>query len=269
VTSVATLAPLFDAHLHILDPRFPLMANEGFLPEPFRVADYRATVAGLGLGVTGGAVVSGSFQGYDQTYLTDALALLGPTFVGVAQLPATTAAADIERLDALGVRALRFNLHRGVHPSPDAMVRLAHLAYETAGWHAELYLDVRDLPDLSALTDALPALCVDHLGLSAEGRPHLLRLVERGAHVKATGFGRLALPIAETLRAVALANPDALLFGTDLPGTRAPRPFRPEDLLLLAEALGDEALVRKAVRENALALYRPRAIEPRNGSWPS
>jgi hypothetical protein len=32
----------FDAHLHITDPRFPLVSNAGFLPEPFdAVAFYR------------------------------------------------------------------------------------------------------------------------------------------------------------------------------------------------------------------------------------
>ena len=35
----------------------------------------------------GGAVVSGSFQGFDQSYLLDALDQLGPSFVGVTQLP--------------------------------------------------------------------------------------------------------------------------------------------------------------------------------------
>ena len=70
--------PLFDAHLHVIDPRFPLVPNQGWLPEPFTVEDYLARVAGLGL--VGGAVVSGSFQGFDQSYLREALRRLGPGF---------------------------------------------------------------------------------------------------------------------------------------------------------------------------------------------
>ncbi len=27
---------LFDAHFHIIDPRFPLQENDGYLPEPFK-----------------------------------------------------------------------------------------------------------------------------------------------------------------------------------------------------------------------------------------
>ena len=57
---------VFDAHLHIIDPRFPLVASQGYVPEPFTVEDYRTRTAGLG--ITGGAVVSGSFQGFDQSY---------------------------------------------------------------------------------------------------------------------------------------------------------------------------------------------------------
>ncbi len=76
---------LFDSHLHIVDPRFPLVANQGYVPEPFTVEDYRARTHHLP--VDGGAVVPGSFQRYDQTYLADALERLGPGFVGVAQVP--------------------------------------------------------------------------------------------------------------------------------------------------------------------------------------
>ena len=58
---------VFDAHLHVIDPRFPLVANQGYVPDPFTAADYRAATAGLN--VTGGAVVAGSFQLGGQTPL--------------------------------------------------------------------------------------------------------------------------------------------------------------------------------------------------------
>jgi predicted TIM-barrel fold metal-dependent hydrolase len=54
---------LFDAHLHIIDPYYPLMPNRGYLPDPFTCADYWQRMASHKL--TGGVVVSGSFQGYD------------------------------------------------------------------------------------------------------------------------------------------------------------------------------------------------------------
>ena len=149
---------VFDAHLHVVDPRFPLVPNAGFVPEAFPVAAYRAETDRLG--VAGGAVVSGSFQAFDTAHLVDALDRLGGAFVGVAQLPA-------------------------------------------------------DVPDA------------------------LRRLVE--------------------------VNPEAVVFGTDLPSTRAPRPFSPADLRLVRDALDPEAAER-VLWANAVALYRPRALPPRGGS---
>jgi predicted TIM-barrel fold metal-dependent hydrolase len=37
------MTAVFDAHLHIIDPRFPLVPNKGYLPPAFTVADYLAT----------------------------------------------------------------------------------------------------------------------------------------------------------------------------------------------------------------------------------
>lgn len=244
---------MFDAHLHIIDPRFPLIENDGYLPPPFTATDYQMRVAALG--VTGGAVVSGSFQGFDQSYLLDALQILGPGFVGVTQIPPSVTDDEIVRLDAAGVRGLRFNIRRGGSASAPDLDSLARRVHAVAGWHAELYVDARDLPELAATIERLPAVSIDHLGLSAEGLPHLLRLVERGARVKATGFGRVDLDIPSAVRAVAAANPAALMFGTDLPSTRATRPFTDTDIALLVDALGAE-LGAAALSDNAEAFYR-------------
>ncbi len=102
---------LFDSHFHIIDPRFPLVVNQGYTPPPFPLDAYLAKARPLG--VVGGAVVSASFQGYDQTYLEAALRRLGKGWVGVAQIPADMPDQEIRRLHRLGVRALRFNIARG------------------------------------------------------------------------------------------------------------------------------------------------------------
>lgn len=246
---------LFDAHLHIIDPRFPLSANQGYLPPTFDVADYLDLVRPLG--VAGGAVVSGSFQGFDLGYLEDALTRLGPSFVGVAQLPLDTQAHEIRRLDALGVRAVRYNLRRGVQGALPGMQALAQRAHEAAGWHAELYVDAAEIPRLHGWLGELPAVCIDHLGLSRAGFAHLLGLVECGAWVKASGFGRIDFPVADALVELCRANPNRVLWGSDLPGTRATRPFDPRDLDLIADALGDPALTQGVLLGNAVCLYRP------------
>ena len=166
---------VFDSHLHIIDKRFALTANEDFLPGEFTCADYRAAMASYSL--IGGAVVSGSFQGFDQDYLIAALQELGPGFVGVTQLPA-------------------------------------------------------DAPDTQ-----------------------ILALHQAGVRVKACGFGRVDFAVAPVLKDLYAANRHALMFGTDLPSTRAPRPYRVEDFNLVLEALGEDA-ARKVLSENGLLFYK-------------
>ncbi len=239
MTAQTIAGGVFDAHLHIIDPRFPLQANEGYLPAPFGCADYLHQAAALG--VSGGAIVSASFQGFDQTYLLAALSELGDRFVGVTQLPANTSDAEILRLKAAGVRALRFNVRRGGSAELSQLPELAARVWELAGWHIELYIDSTQLAAIEPLLVKLPRYAIDHLGLSRAGLPSLCRLAARGAGVKATGFSRGDLNVDAALRELYAANPQTLMFGTDLPSTRAPRPFEAGDMLRVTEALGEEA----------------------------
>jgi predicted TIM-barrel fold metal-dependent hydrolase len=257
---VAQAVAVFDAHLHVIDPRFPLVANQGYIPDPFTVDDYRTATAGLN--IVGGAVIAGSFQpqwGSDPSvveqsetvvpqrgqtplaWLVDALGRLGPGFVGVVELREGATDEEVLALDAAGVRAVRFNLHRG-GSLDEALARRVH---ELAGWHVEVYAGGRVLAALEDRLRALPRLVVDHLGLDPEALPVLRRL---DCMVKATGFGRVDLDVEAALRAL---DPDRLMFGTDLPGTRARRPFAPADLELVA------AVAPQALADNARAWYRP------------
>jgi predicted TIM-barrel fold metal-dependent hydrolase len=244
---------IFDSHLHIIDPAFPLVPNKGYLPDLFTVNDYLENVGPLG--ITAGAIVSGSFQAFDQGYLVSALDRLGPTFVGVTQLPASATDEEIIRLNEKGIRAVRFNLKRGGSESIDHLESFAHRVHDLAGWHVELYVDSQELNEIANSLLRLPAVSIDHLGLSREGFPALLSLVEKGVRVKATGFGRVNFPVAVALRAIHTINPHALMFGTDLPSTRAPRPFELNDIELLVETLGEKA-AEMVLWENAASFYR-------------
>ena len=247
------MRPIFDAHCHIIDSAYPLIPNNGYTPEFFSVDDYQKRTRALG--VIGGAVVSGSFQGFDQTYLIAALKRLGPGFVGVTQLPASVTDSELETLHQHGVRALRFNLKRGGSEQLDQLESMARRVYDCVGWHCELYIDSRELPALETRLLRLPALSIDHLGLSHEGLPSLLRLAGRGVRVKACGFGRLDFAVPGVLQQIHSANPHALMFGTDLPSTRALRPFEDTDIVLLIDALGEDGAGR-ALWQNAREFYR-------------
>ena len=245
--------PLFDAHFHIIDDRFPLVPNQGYLPEPFTTDAYLERMQDYNL--CGGAVVSGSFQAFDQTYLIDVLQKLGPGFVGVTQAPATVSDAELQNLHAAGVRALRFNLKRGGSEELSQLDRMARRVDELLGWHVELYVDSRELNTLEQTLLALPAVSIDHLGLSQAGFPTLLRLAEQGVRVKVTGFGRVDFDVRGALKDLFAANPEVLMFGTDVPSTRAPRPYADDDFQLVLDTLGAEA-ARRVFSENALEFYR-------------
>lgn len=243
---------IFDAHFHIIDFDFPIKENQGYTPPNFIVEDYQNETTEFN--VLGGAIVSGSFQGFDQEYLLKALTQMGPAFCGVTQLPFTVTDNEIIHLHNNGVRALRFNIKRGGSEDLSKLDTFARRVYDLVGWHSDLYMDAKELPEIALTIGKLPAISIDHLGLSEEGLPHLLRLVEKGVHVKATGFGRVELDVKNTLKSIYEVNPDALMFGTDLPSTRAKRPFEYADIELIQQ-LFDEQAADKILYKNAHQWY--------------
>ena len=96
--------------------------------------------------------------------------------------------------------------------------------------------------------------------MTEAGLPVVLDLVRAGAKIKATGFGRVKLDVTSAIERIAKVNPAALMFGTDLPSTRAERPFAVDDISLIERVLGAE-LAAKVYWDNAVELYRPPGAE--------
>ena len=243
---------IFDAHFHIIDFDFPIIENQGYLPPSYIVEDYQNEVTDLN--VLGGAIVSGSFQGFDQGYLMKAL---NQMVCNILWRYAIALYSDGQRnfnLNEKGVKALRFNIKRGGSEDLSKLDYFARRVYDLVGWHSELYIDAKELPEIASIVEKLPAISIDHLGLSEEGLPHLLKLVDKGIRVKATGFGRVELNIENALKSIYANNPDALMFGTDLPSTRAKRPFEYADIELI-QRLFDEKATDKILYTNALKWY--------------
>jgi predicted TIM-barrel fold metal-dependent hydrolase len=247
----------FDCHFHIIDKNFPVVANQGFMPDAFTSEDYLERLRAVDL--CGGAVVSGSFQAFDQSYLFHALKVLGPSFAGVTQVPQTASDQELRELNSAGVRAVRFNIKRGGSEEIHHLESMARRVHDLVGWHTELYVDSTELADLYETLVSLPAISIDHLGLSKAGFPTLLKLAEKRVRVKATGFGRVDFDVHPALTDLYAANPRALMFGTDLPSTRAPRPYQDDDYTLVLETLGEEKAAN-VFYKNANEFYRPKKI---------
>src|SRR6266508_4048807 len=225
------------------------------MPDAFTSKDYLERLKAVDL--FGGAVVSGSFQAFDQSYLFHALKVLGPSFVGVTQVPQTVSDQDLQELNGAGVRAVRFNVKRGGSEEIHHLENFARRVHRLVGWHTELYVDSTDLADLFETLVSLPAVSIDHLGLSKAGFPTLLNLAEKGVRVKATGFGRVDLDVLSAPTDIYVANPRSLMFGTDLPSTRAPRPYQDDDYTRVLETLGEEKTAN-VFYKNAIEFYRPK-----------
>lgn len=172
----------------------------------------------------------------------------------MTQLPFTVTDEELIRLNESGVKALRFNARRGGSEDLAKLDYFARRVFDVVGWHSELYIDAKQLPEIAPIIEALPAISIDHLGLSEEGLPHLLKLVDKGVRVKATGFGRVALNVENALQSIYAVNPEALMFGTDLPSTRAKRPFQQEDIDLILQLFDTDA-AQNILSENALKWY--------------
>ena len=245
---------IFVAHCHIIDNRYPIIPNQGYIPPSFTLDDYRQQT--IPLGITSGAIVSGSFHGYDQTYLRATLAQLGPRWVGITQVPFDISDQEILNLSAIGVRGLRFNIYRGRIDTVEDLRSLAIRVHDVAKWHAEIYADAAALKPHVSTISKLPQIVIDHMGMNENGLPVLLDLVDAGAKVKLTGFGRVNMNVPKAIEKIASRNTNSLMFGTDLPSTRANRPFNPKDIQLIKDVLGPK-VSSKALWSNAVNLYRP------------
>ena len=184
----------------------------------------------------------------------NALAQLGVSFVGVTQLRHTVSDAEVQALNKAGVRGIRFNLKRGGSEKVRHLVSMAQRMYEMVGWHVELYVDSKDLDDLYETIIHLPKVSIDHLGGSFAGFKTLLKCVEKQVKVKASGFGRVDFDIMHAMRQINSANPNALMFGTDLPSTRAPKCYSDSDYFMTLEALGVDA-AKRVLSESAKSFY--------------
>ncbi len=245
--------PLFDSHFHVIDPNFPLVPNKDFLPDAFTAEAYLKRMQGYDL--VGGAVVSGSFQTFDQGYLLAALKRLGSGFVGVTQVPASITDDELSLLDNVGIKAVRFNLKRGGSEDVKYLDYMAKRVFELFGWHVELYVDSADLTELKSVIAALPSVSIDHLGLSSSGLPDIRDLLEKNIKLKACGFGRVDFDVKKELPKLYAINPDALMFGSDLPSTRAPRAYKDSDYILVQEALKDDQACQAIFSKNAQNFY--------------
>jgi predicted TIM-barrel fold metal-dependent hydrolase len=254
------------------------------MPGPASLADLLAHQQALKLDRV--VIVQPSAYGTDNTCTLDALHHLGNRARGVAVVDAMASKETLQDLHEAGVRGLRINLETaGVTQPHAARQHLAKAAAQAAplGWHVQLYTDLRVVAALHDAIRDLPVTVVfDHFAKAeaAKGpdQPELaalLSLVRLGkAYVKLSAPRRISdLPdhrdAGEIAKALAKANPERLLWGSDWPHpgarpgiARDPNriePFHPDDdglaLNRLNSWMGSAGLTRQILVDNPARLY--------------
>ncbi|MCK8786116.1 amidohydrolase family protein [Roseomonas sp. NAR14] len=260
-----------DCHFHVYDARVPSRPGTPHHPDAVE-ADYRALRQRLGL--SRGVLVQPSAYGTDNSRHLQALETLGRAeHRMVAVVEPDVADAELRRLDAAGVRGVRFNL---TMPGVLTAASVAPLGRRIAalGWHVQVNAPEPLLVALEPVLARLPCpVVLDHLGqvpqpagTESAAFGTVRRLLDGGkAWVKISGpyiRSRAGAPgFADSGRvatALAQAAPDRLLWGSDWPHPTQPPNRKPDDADLLdrcAAWIGSTTLWHRMLVDNPAALY--------------
>ncbi|GGY59800.1 2-pyrone-4,6-dicarboxylate hydrolase [Streptomyces omiyaensis] len=155
-----------DAHCHVFGPgdEFPYAPERKYTPcdaskeQLFALRDH--------LGFTRNVIVQATCHGADNSALVDALRASGGLARGVATLRPDATDAEVRELHEAGVRGVRFNfVKRLVDAAPRQELREVAEKIAPYGWHAVVYFEAADLPDLRDFLLSIPVpLVVDHMG---------------------------------------------------------------------------------------------------------
>ena len=261
-----------DTHAHVigLPPAYPFVAERSYTTPEATPDAYLHMLTTTGM--TYGVLVQVSVHGTDNRLMLETLRAHPGRLRGVAVISPGLADGELARLKEAGVTGLRLNVLYGGGVGLEDLEGFGALCRDW-GWHLQLLLDARALPELAPRIARLPVpVVVDHmghfparLGIGSPGFQALLGLVRDGAWVKLSGAYRLAdapkdAPWAETVplaRALLEAAPGRCVWGSDWPHvSHWGAMMNVGDLLdLLADWAPDETQRRRVLVENSQLLY--------------
>jgi predicted TIM-barrel fold metal-dependent hydrolase len=263
-----------DAHCHVFGPAslFPYADDRTYTPQDASVEQLRALHKKLG--ISRAVIVHASCHGTDNSVTLDAIASSNGAYRGVANVKADITDNELARLDAGGIRGIRFNFVKHLGGIPDVSVvermieRIASL-----NWHIVLHLDAQDLLEHERLLNRIKVpFIIDHMGrvqaergLDQEPFQLLLKLMQENplAWTKICGAERVsagkrpftdAVPFAKALIETA---PERLLWGTDWPHPNITQdmPNDGELVDLFYEYTSDPRVQKQILVTNPASLY--------------
>ncbi len=261
----------WDTHMHIYDQRYPKAATAKIVHPDVLASDYDALRKRLGIEHT--VVVQPTAYGTDNRCTLKAMADLGPGTRGVAVVDESVSDAELERLTKLGIRGIRYFMLPGGALSWESLHTMADRV-GNFGWHVQLQLDGRDLPEREDTLKRLKGtLVVDHTGKFLEpvepdhpGFVTLRRMLQNGRtwvklsapyETSKTGapffddVGKLGKILAEDA-------PDRMVWASNWPHPTPQAGQKPDDAMLLDVLLDwvpDAAARKKVLVDNPAKLY--------------
>ena len=260
-----------DTHMHIYDTTVPSAPGGPPLPGHFPVEAYRALQRRLGLGRV--IIVQPNAYRDDNRVTLAAIAALGPGAKGVGVVQPGVSDAELDRLTKGGIVAQRiFQLPNGAvgfDRMDEVMARVRPF-----GWHANIQLDGRVLPQYEAQLKRLDGkFVIDHVGkyLEPVAPDHaafksLLSLLDTGRcwvklsapyETSKTGAPKYE-DVGRLAKALVKHAPERMMWASNWPHPSAPKDAIPDDadlVDLLAEWAPDDGTRRRILVDNPQALY--------------
>jgi D-galactarolactone isomerase len=259
-----------DTHMHFYDGASSAAPGT---PNPgrFTVPMYRELQQRLGLERV--VVVQPNAYRDDNRVTLEAMKAIGKNAKGVAVVKADVKDAELDRLTKGGILAVRImTLHGGMlgFDVMDAVMARVH----PFGWHANIQLDGRNLPQYEAQIKRLPGkFVIDHTGKflepvvpEHESFKSLQRLVDTGRcwvklsapyETSKTGAPKYE-DVSRLARALVKQAPERMLWASNWPHPSVPKEQRPsdEDLLdLLLDWAPEEKVRHRILVDNPAQLY--------------
>jgi 2-pyrone-4,6-dicarboxylate lactonase len=266
-----------DAHCHVFGPgsQFPYAPERKYTPcdapkeRLWQLRDH--------LGFARNVIVQATCHGSDNRAMVDALKDSHGKAKGVATVKRTVTDAELESLNAAGVRGVRFNfLKRLADTTPaNELLEIAH-RIKPFGWHVVIYFEAADLPDLYGFFATLPTtVVVDHMGRPDVSHPIdgrafglFLRLLDEHPNIwsKVSCPERLSKSgpptyddVVPFARQVVERFPDRVLWGTDWPHPNMTTHMPDDGALVdfIPRIAVTSALKHKLLVDNPMRLYWP------------
>lgn len=260
-----------DSHAHVIGSpeRYPFTPKRSYTPPPAPEEAYLAMHDALG--IERGVLVQVSVHGTDNRLLVETLRRHPHRLRGIAVVEPDIDEAQLDVLDAAGVRGIRCNELFGGGIGVEAMESLAE-RIARRGWHLQLLIDGTRLLSISKRLAYLPVpFVIDHMGyiptaagLDDPGFRELCKLLkEADCWVKISGANRISsepIPYRDTIpfaKALVETRPERLVWGSDWPHVAIGGPMANDGILLdlLAEWVPDEATRNRILVDNPAALY--------------